>query len=305
MNPYEILGVPPSAGKQEISAAFRKKAKDCHPDLYPSDKSAEVRFIQLKKAYEEAVANFVGLQAARPPRPNRATRTIRREVTLSVPEVVRGTTVRMPGSSGPCLGCGGEGHLRSNHAVACGTCGGSGISGYREKGIIRVKVACPDCAGSGRTTRITCVECGGYGSAPSVALDVDVPPGCRDGDVLSVPGGSSDPERGIAGDLEIVVRVKEGDGWRIVRDDIEKDVEIPVWDAVLGTELAVEGPDGRRFKLTVPPGSQSGRRFRLKGQGYAGGGTRGDFVAVLGIAVPNPADPDVRRAFERLRDDIA
>lgn len=308
MNPYDILEISSDATKQQITAAFRQKAKECHPDLNPGDQCAKARFIQLQKAYEEAIARLSSPRhaaAEERSKPSRTVRNVRREVTITVPQSLQGVTMHLEGASGPCKGCRGEGHLRSNHPVQCSTCGGSGIAGYRERGIIRVKVACPDCAGSGRSTRIVCVECAGFGSMPSSALDVEIPPGCRDGDVLSVFGGASDPVRGIQGDLEIVVRVQECDGWRVVRDDVERDIVLPVWDAVLGAAVSVEGPDGRRFKLEIPPGSQPGRRFRLKGHGYAGAARRGDFVAVLAVSLPNPTDTRVQKAFERLRDDLA
>lgn len=309
MNPYEILGVSPEANRQDVKAAFRRLAKDCHPDVRPGDSAAEQRFKDLKAAYESALAKAgerIQPGAAGWKSRERAAvrRNARRSVSVSVEEAVRGTSVRLDGA-GPCKGCAGAGHLRSRHPVVCDTCGGSGISGYKERGIIRVKLTCPDCAGSGRSTRIRCVECGGFGTSPLSDLDFSVPPGCRDGDTFTIAGGASDKEGNAVGDLEIVVRVVSGEAFRVAGDDIETDVAVETWEAVLGAEKNVRAPDGRHFKLSVPAGSRPGRRFRLKGQGFTGDGGRGDFVVILAVVLPDSADPRVRQAYETLRDTLS
>lgn len=301
MNPYEVLGIDPSSTPDEIHAAWRAKAAECHPDRNPDDPAATGRFQRLLQARDAALA---GLGSRARPAPGRLRRRdLRREVHVGVADAVKGCRIRIEGSSGPCPGCGGEGSLRSRHPVACQSCGGSGISGYRERGIIRVRVACPDCAGSGRSTRIRCVECGGVGTSPLRPVELDVPAGCRDGSVFFVEGGASDPDAGVAGDLEIVVRVRADGAFRPAGDDIEADVQVEVWEAALGTDRMVCLPDGRSVRLAVPPGSQPGRRFRMKGRGFAdGGGRKGDFVAVLSVRIPDAGSGQAKEAFERLRD---
>jgi len=305
MNPYEVLGIPPSATRDEIHAAWRRKAAQHHPDRNPGDPAAKERFQALQEARNAALARISGKPAKPAPAPLRR-RDLRREVHVGVAEAVRGCKVRIEGSSGPCPGCGGDGHLRSRHPIACQTCGGTGISGYRERGIIRVKVGCPDCGGSGRSMRIRCVECGGVGTTPSRPVELDVPEGCADGSVFLVEGGASDPAAGLIGDLEIVVRVKADAGFRPVGDDIEADVPVEVWEAALGVDKALTLPDGKPVRLAVPPGSQHGRPFRLKGHGLAKEeGGKGDFVAILSVRVPNASSGEAREAFERLRDALA
>lgn len=305
MNPYEILGVAPTATRQEISAAWRRKAAECHPDRNPGDATAKDRFQKLQTAHREALARLDGKPSSPPPWNRTRRRDLRREIHVGVAEAVRGKKVRIDGSSGPCHGCGGEGSLRSRHPLACQTCGGSGISGYRERGIIRVKLGCPDCAGSGRSTRIRCVECGGVGTTPTHPVELDVPPGCRDGDTFLVEGGASDVSAGVEGDLEVVVRVVPDEMFRPAGDDIETDIQVEVWEAALGGECYVVTPDGRRVRLAVPAGSQHGRRFRMKGQGFAGDGGRGDFVVVLSVLIPNAAGGAEREAFLQLRDTLS
>lgn len=304
MDPYELLGVAPSSGKGEIASAFREKAKSCHPDLNPDDPGAAERFIRLQEAYRSAIGNLDS-----PPSPGAAPRMkrrdLRREVEIGVDEAVEGTEVRLDGVAGPCAACDGEGAVRSERATACSTCGGSGISGYRERGIIRVKVSCPDCGGSGRTTRIVCRECRGVGSVPHIHVDIEVPPGTRDGEILTFPGAASDPSNGLAGDLEVVVRVRPGPGVRISGNDVEADVPVEVWEAALGTEKSIRVPGGGKFRLAVPPGTQHGRRFRLKGRGLGSGDERGDYVAVVSVSVPKATDRPAKQAFERLRDALA
>jgi len=304
MNPYEILGAPPTADRAALTAAFRERAKSCHPDLNPDDPGASEKFILLQEALRLAVEGLSGA-SSKDPRRRMQRRDLRREVTVGIDDAVRGTTVRLDGVAGPCSACDGEGSVKSDRVGACPTCGGSGISGYRERGIIRVKVGCPDCGGSGRTTRISCSECMGVGFVPHICVDIEIPAGCRNGEVLSFPGAASDPGRGLAGDLEIVVSVDPGKGSRVVGDDVETDVEVEVWEAALGTERTLTAPGGGKFKLAVPAGTQHGRRFTLKGKGLGSGPDRGAFVAVVTVRIPRAVDPAARAVFLKLKDEMA
>lgn len=301
MDHYELLGVTPASSKAEIAAAFRSKAKSCHPDRNPGDPASAERFIRLQEAYRRVVEGLSKADRKEGPSSIRR-RDLRREISIGVEQAIAGTTVRLDGVAGPCGTCDGEGRVRGGRASSCSTCGGSGISGYRERGIIRVKVSCPDCGGSGRTTRVTCSECRGMGSVPHISADIEVPAGCRDGEVLTFAGSASDPDRGLAGDLEVVVRVRAEGGLRISGDDVEGDVAIEIWEAALGAERTLSPPGGGKFKLSIPPGSQHGRKFRLKGHGLGSGEARGDYVAVVWIRIPAAVDPVTRDAFAKLRD---
>lgn len=303
MNPYELLGVAPTADRAAIAAAFRERAKSCHPDLNPDDPGAAEKFIRLQEAHRLAIEGL-SKPSGNDPRRRMQRRDLRREVTVGVDEAVTGTTVRLDGVAGPCAACAGEGSVKSDRVGACPTCGGSGISGYRERGIIRVKVGCPDCGGSGKTTRISCSECMGIGFVPHICVDIEIPAGCRNGEVLSFPGAASDPERGLAGDLEVVVSVRPGEGRRIVGEDVETDVAIEVWEAAMGTERMLTAPGGGKFKLAIPAGTQHGRRFMLKGRGLGSGPDRGAFVAVVSVRIPRATEPAARAAFTRLRDEM-
>jgi curved DNA-binding protein len=134
------------------------------------------------------------------------------------------------------------------------------------------------------------------------SLDVEIPRGVRDGTVLRLAGqGGRGAGGGPSGDLYLRVRVAPDPRFHIVRDDIEMDLPLWPWQAVLGGAVKVDTPDGP-VTITVPPGTQSGRRLRLRGRGVPrSDGRRGDLHAVVRILVPERPSEAERAAYEALR----
>lgn len=297
MDPYTRLGLRPGATQDEIAAAFRKLAKRAHPD---SGGDVET-FRAIKEAYDALKAGRKDVRPAPATRGRRSRRAVTRCVTVDVATAMKGGTVHVGSASVTCTECEGDGYVRTSVPVPCQTCGGTGVSGYAESGFIRVQTGCPDCGGSGRSTRVRCASCLGNGVTPEIDLEVSFPPGIRPGDVFTVPDGAPFPDGRRRGDLELVIEVSD-DRFRIVGDDVETDVEVEVWDAALGGAAAVVAPDGRRFRLAVPPGSAAGRKFRMKGMGLDGFAGPGDFVAVLKVRIPDASTGSAREAFSRLKE---
>ena len=134
------------------------------------------------------------------------------------------------------------------------------------------------------------------------SLDVEIPIGVRDGTVLRLAGqGEQGLNGGPPGDLYLRMRLVPHPRYRVVGDDLEMDLPLWPWQAVLGADVRVDTPDGL-VTLTVPPGSQAGRRLRLRGRGLprAGGG-RGDLYATITIVVPERPNAAERDAYEALR----
>jgi molecular chaperone DnaJ len=188
-----------------------------------------------------------------------------------------------------CPECGGSGEKPGSKPQRCPDCGGSGevkVAG----GLMRT--SCPRCQGSGQITE-PCRRCGGDGTVlESARLKVKIPPGVENGSRVRLAGQGSPGERGgESGDLYLRIAVRPHPSVRVDGRDLSLDLPITVSEALQGAEVTAptfEGP----VKLKIPPGSQSGRRLRLRGRGLpalrAGptGAPRGDLYVVLQILLP-------------------
>lgn len=133
------------------------------------------------------------------------------------------------------------------------------------------------------------------------SLDVTIPRGIRDGATLRLAGqGGRGSNGGPPGDVFLRVRLTPHPRYRVAGDDLEMDLPLWPWQAVLGAEVRVDTPDGP-VTLTVPPGTQSGQRLRLRGRGLPRGDGRGDLYAVVRIVVPTRPSAAERAAYETLR----
>ncbi|MBI3049576.1 MAG: J domain-containing protein [Acidobacteria bacterium] len=188
-------------------------------------------------------------------------------------------------SPGPCLGCQGSGSVRSvrGHMVftrSCPTCGGTGQQRPRP---------CEPCGGTGQETR-------------SETVQVRIPPGTSDGERVRVPGkGNAGLQGGPPGDLYVTAQVAPHPLFRREGDDLHLVLPIAIHEAALGARIDVPTPDGGSARLRVPPGTQSGQRFRLRDRGAAStrDGRRGDLIIEARLMLPKVLD---ERSKELLRE---
>ncbi len=201
-----------------------------------------------------------------------------------------------------CPECKGTGAKPGSRPHTCPQCGGSGE--VRMGGVFSAQ--CPRCHGEG-TIRDPCPRCGGAGTLPeTVRLKVKIPPGVETGSRVRLPGQGGPGERGgEPGDLYLRITVREHPTVRVQGRDLLLDLPITAAEALVGAEVTAptfEGP----VKLKIPPGSQGGRKLRLRGRGLPAlkGGTtgapRGDLYAVLQIVLP-PDSPEAREAAASLQ----
>jgi molecular chaperone DnaJ len=162
--------------------------------------------------------------------------------------------------------------------------------------------ACPTCNGTGRAAE-PCPQCGGMGVTEETSrLTVKIPPGVQTGSKVRLAGqGAAGTHGGPPGDLYIETQVAEHPLVRREGDDLYMDFPLTVPEAMLGAEVKVPTFQGE-LTVKVPPGSQSGRKMRLKGRGAPSlkGGTPGDMYLVLQVKVPEATHPDVQAAAEKL-----
>ena len=187
-----------------------------------------------------------------------------------------------------CATCKGTGAKPGTSPVSCDYCGGHGQV-MQSQGFFRIQTICPACQGQGKIIREKCADCRGTKfTSIEVHLDVKIPAGV-DNEMQIRLSGEGDPGEngGPSGDLYVDIRVKPHSLFQREGRHLLCDVPITYVQATLGTELDIPLLTGKHH-LTIPPGTQPGEMFRLRGQGMPDphGGPRGDLVARMQLEVP-------------------
>ncbi|MBI3402346.1 MAG: J domain-containing protein [Acidobacteria bacterium] len=199
-----------------------------------------------------------------------------------------------------CRTCRGAGHVPVNES-RCPQCQGGGVL-KSTRGHMVFSKPCDACGGTGRLRQTRCATCGGQQvETRSEILLINVPPGLADGARIRVPGkGHAGRDSGDSGDLYITVHVQPHPLFRREGDDLHLTVPVAVHEAALGAKIDVPGVDGPA-RLRVPPGTQSGQRFRLRERGMPSprDGRRGDLVVEVKLVLPKILD---ERSKEILRE---
>jgi molecular chaperone DnaJ len=201
-----------------------------------------------------------------------------------------------------CGVCAGFGQLRSAAERPCAACEGSGEIRSARGHMIFMK-PCSACRGTGAVSSMPCTACHGRQTAlRAESLAIDVPPGVSDGDQVRLPGkGHAGRNGGEAGDLLVTLEVMPHAVFHREGDDLRMTLPIAVHEAALGARVEVPGVDGQPAKVKVPPGTQSGQRFRLRERGMPSlrDGQRGDLLVEVRIVLPAVLD---ERSKELLRE---
>jgi DnaJ-class molecular chaperone len=304
---YQTLGVSRTASQDDIRKAYRKLARQHHPDVNPGNAKAEDTFKDINEAYE----------ALSDPEKRRTYD----EAASAYREGRRSPTAPRPGTGAPRGGTGSRTYTQEDLQDLYG--GASPFSDFFSQLFgEQAGRAAP------RVTRgqdldypldVTLAEAYSGGSRllemqqpdGSVRrLEATIPAGVRDGTRVRMAGlgGPGSPP----GDLYLAIRVLPDDRFRLEGDDLIVDVPVKVSDAALGGEATVLKPDGKRLVVRIPPGTQDGRRIRLRGQGLPrsvgrAGQTaaRGDLLAEVHLRLPEPIGAAQERLFQQLREEGA
>lgn len=203
-----------------------------------------------------------------------------------------------------CRTCAGSGAQPGSAPVRCNVCSGAG-NVRTQQGFFNATKTCPQCAGTGRMIVDSCTECRGTGEIRTAKpLSITVPSGVDSGTRLKVAGeGEAGRNGGAPGDLFVVIQVKPHPFFARDGEDVLTEVPIRFGQAALGATVEIPTLEGR-VRMRVPPGSQSGRVFRLKGKGLpsADGRGRGDQRVRIVVEVPEYVDPEQRELLERYDD---
>ena len=225
-------------------------------------------------------------------------------MTLSFTEAVDGVTVPLRlTSEAPCTACRGTGAKAGTAPRICPTCQGSGQTS-RNAGGFAFAEPCRDCRGRGLVVDDPCPVCRGSGRAPSTrTIQARIPAGVKDGQRIRLKGKGAPGERsGPAGDLFIVVHVSAHELFGRRDDNLTLTLPVTFPEAALGAEVKVPTLAGQPVTLRIPPGTSSGRTFRVRGKGVARrDGTRGDLLVTVEVAVPARLDGKAREALEAFK----
>jgi len=224
------------------------------------------------------------------------------ELTVPFGAAVEGVTARFGVTRrGRCGGCGGQGRLPAP-GVPCTACSGTGTV-RTARGHMVFRKACPHCEGTGAANFAPCPACAGGGVAMRTeAVAVPIPPGVQDGERLRIAGEGNAGARGAGpGDLYVTVHVEPDPRFRREGDDLHIDVPLAIHEAAFGIRLEVPSPAGP-CRLRVPPGTQSGQRFRVREHGMPSrqGGRTGDLVATVRVVLPPLNDEHTRTLIRAL-----
>jgi DnaJ-class molecular chaperone len=277
-DPYTILGVSKDATEDAIRKAYRRLAKKFHPDLNPGDKKAEEHFKEIAAAYD-----LLGDAEKRG-------RYDRGEIDATGAERPRQRFYRdFAEGSGPhdYTSDAGFADFAADDDVISQIFGREGRANVRMRGgdvHYHLELDFLDAINGGKKS-LTLPD----GSA----LDVTIPPGTRDGQILRLRGkGRPGLGGGPPGDALIEIAVRPHPLFRREGDDIHVELSLPLRDAVLGGKVEVPTPSGP-VSMTVPKWSNSGTRLRLKGRGAPRGGGAGDEYVTLRIKLPDKPDPEL------------
>jgi len=299
-DPYKELGVSKGASADEIKKAFRKLAKDLHPDTNPGNAAAEERFKRVTAAFDvlgdaEKRAKYDAGQIDADGR---------EQYGGFNPGGSSGGFGGFDFGRGSARGSGGPGGRASFEDIDLdelfGRFGGGGARpgggrspfGGTKGADVRatLEISLEDSIG-GVTRRIQFSD--------GRTLDVTIPKGATDGQTIRLKGQGS-PGRTEAGDALIELKLGIHPIFRIEGADLTMDLPISVPDAVLGGKVQAPTPDGV-VSVTIPAGANSGQTLRLKGRGAFAGGRRGDLKARLVVTLPDVVDADLKSMAETWR----
>lgn len=337
---YELLGVTKSADEKEIKRAYKKLAMKYHPDRTQGDKEKEAKFKEIQEAYEilsdrekrvaydqyghaafeqggfggggfgdmfgDIFGDIFGSSRGSRQRVIRG-EDLRYDIEISLEEAVKGVTKDIKiNTLAHCDHCDGTGAEKGSNIETCPTCHGAGRV-RRQQGFFVSESLCPTCHGSGKRIEKPCHHCHGEGRVHKKKnLSVKIPAGVDTGNQLRLAGEGAAGENGApAGDLYVVIHVKEHHIFERDGNNLYCEVPISFTTAALGGEIEVPTLDGR-VKLKIPEETQTGKFFRMRGKGVtsARSGYAGDLICKVVVETPVKLNSEQKELLQKLEESL-
>lgn len=352
---YDVLGVPRSASNDDLKKAFRRLARQYHPDVNDEKDSGE-RFKEINEAYEvlsdekmratydqfghagvqngggpgfsgfgfeggfgsvaDIFEEFFGGSFSGGRRRRQGPRRgqdLRYDLSISFEEAVFGVEKEIEVTRPEiCFACNGSGAKTGSSPIACTSCNGSGEVRRVQQSILGQFVnvtTCPTCQGSGELIPELCETCNGRKQIQQTrTLKVKIPAGVDSETQIRLSGeGSPGISGGPAGNLYVILHVRDHEIFQRRGEEIWLDLHINLAQAALGDEVTVPTLDGDQ-KLSIEPGTESGKVYRMRGFGVPrldrrGRGTplgRGDQHVLVHVTIPKKLTPEQERLFKEL-----
>ncbi len=334
---YATLGIGRDASPEQVKRAYRKLARELHPDINP-DPAVQERFKAIQRAYEvlsdprkremydlgaepgsatgfgagfgfsDIMDAFFGASAPRGPRPRaRRGQDALIRIELDLAEAAFGATRNLNVDTAVSCGtCHGAGTAPGTSVRTCEVCRGRGETQQVTRsflGQVMTSRPCVACHGYGSVISSPCPECGGDGRVRTRrTLTVAVPAGVDTGTRIQLAGqGEVGPGGGPAGDLYVEVVLREHETFIRQGDDLHATVSLPMTAAALGTVIELETLDGPR-QVEVRPGTQSGQVVSMRGLGvgHLRGSGRGDLHVHIEVITPTKLDSEQEELLRRL-----
>jgi len=354
---YEVLGVSKDASAADIKKAYRKLARQNHPDSNPGDTAKHEKFKAVAEAYDvlgdpekrkknDEMRELYGSGAFRggfgggggfnlddllrdrggaggigdmfgdlfggfgrgrtqsQPRRQKGA-DVETTATIGFTDAIEGVTISLRlTSDAPCPTCNGTGGKPGTKPRICPECEGAGFVVSTVGGAFSLNETCPRCGGRQLIYDEACPTCHGSGHGKSSrTIQARIPAGVKDGQRIRLKGkGSPGVNGGPAGDLYVTVKVTPHRLFGRKGDNLTLEVPISFDEAALGAEIKIPTLNGAPVTVKVPPGTPSGRTFRVRGKGSRRkDGTMGDLLATVQVHVPGTLNPEARAAVEAYR----
>lgn len=329
---YEVLGVDKKASANEIKKAYRKLAKELHPDVNPNNKEAEDKFKEVSEAYEHlsdtnkkaeydrfghtdgqgqgrrghmsAEDIFGGF--AHFNRPVKKGQTLKINVKLTLEEVFTGAKKQYKYTRDvKCNDCDGHG----GHDVHdCNVCGGQGhvVKMFRTPiGHIQQAMECHACHGNGTAYDTECKTCYGLGTKKGEEIaELEFPSGVEDGMGVAISGKGNAIKSGHYGDLHCTITVLPHKTFVRNGNDIRLKLKLTYPQLVLGDKVEIETIDGPKIRISIHEFSESESTLKINGKGLRllDSEKRGDMLVTLGIFVPKSIDDETKELLTKLKE---
>ena len=292
MDPYRVLGIDNSSSDAEIKRAYRRLARQHHPDRNPGDSASEDRFKSIQAAFDEIGTPNKRQQYDEQQRFRRMGFGSR---GMGMEDIIRQMmgNAQFSSSSQPSQPKGIDIELGIDIDTEIAENGG------KIPFVLSRLRRCKRCEGRNSTSGLSCPDCGGRGvQRRESTVTVNIPKGVEQGHKLRLRKMGNEHPAGLPGDLTLIVRIDPGEDRRWESNRLVQTVAVPYTTLLLGGEVKLTSPTGRKIRLSIDPGSLPGDRRRIPREGIGGA----PFDIELSLEEPGPLSDEMHEALQSLRD---